>query len=251
MDNRPSSQQERRACALRYFAQLAARGAGYELRGVRGWAHADDVQRRHRGYRWGETLGIMAAAGQLDRELASPPEAKSASYVYRISEKGLRDARAVLSEPPPLIPAPGPPESALRIYVRPGGLLALEALREAYRRGPKPHRMNGEPGWLTPSELRQPADEWNRLHGSVCNYRVIQDTDIVALIQAGLMEKTHVTLAWGRDKPVVLYRATVAGRTAELLEWYEPESVPRDEEGDEERENEGWRPHRMMFGGGG
>ena len=223
MDSRPRSHEARRECALRYFARVAARGAGYELRGVRGWAHPDDMQREQSGYRWSELLGIMAASGQLDRELASPPEAKSPSYVYRITERGLCEASALLATPLPPIPAPRPPDAALRVYVRPGGRWALDALREAYRRGPKPHRMKGEPGWLTPMELREPVAAWNRLHGEVCAYRVIQDTDTVALIAAGLIEKTHVQLAWGRDKPVVMYRATEAGRTAELLEWYEPE----------------------------
>jgi hypothetical protein len=223
MDTRPHTQTERRACALRYFADLAARGAGYELRGVRGWAHADDVQLRHRGYRWAELLATLSESGRLDRELASPPQAKTPSYVYRISEKGAQEARAFLAAPLPPIPAPGPPDGALRIYARPGGRWALEALRDAYRRGPKTHRMKGEPGWLTPTELREPITAWNRVHGDVGTYRMIHDTHTVALIAAGLIEKTHVTLAWGRNAPVVMYRATEAGRTAELLEWYEPE----------------------------
>ena len=223
MDTRPHTHADRRACALRYFAELAARGAGYELRGVCGWAHADDVQLRLRGYRWAELLSTLAASGQLDRERASPPQAKSPNYVYRITEKGLQEARALLAAPLPSIPAPGSPESALRIHARPGGRWALEALREAYRRGPKRYRMNGEPGWLTPSELREQITAWNRQHGDVGTYRAIHDTDTVALIAAGLIEKTHVTLAWGRNAPVVMYRATEAGRTAELLEWYEPE----------------------------
>lgn len=208
---------------MRYFAELAARRAGYELRGVRGWAHPDDMQREQGGYRRSELLGIMAASGQLDRERAGPPQAKSPSYVYRIAERGLQEARALLASSLPPIPAPGPPERTMRIYVRPGGRWALDALREAYRRGPRRHRMNGEPGWLTPAELREPVAAWNRLHGEVCAYRVIHDTDTVALIAAGLIEKAHVTLAWGRDKPVVMYRATESGRTAELLEWHEPE----------------------------
>ena len=223
MDTRPHTQAERRSCALRFFAELAAQGAGYELRGVRGWAHPDDVQLRRCGYRWAELLARLAASGRLDRELVSPPAAKRPSYVYRISEKGLQEARALVASPMPPIPAPGTPESGLRAYVRPGARWALEALREAYRRGPKPHRMKGEPGWLTPAELREPITAWNRLHGEPGAYRVIHDTDTVALLQAGLIEKTHVPLAWGRDKPVVMYRATEAGHTAELLEWYEPE----------------------------
>lgn len=180
------------------------------------------MQRQHGGYRWGELLGMVAGLGQLDREIASPPEATSPSYVYRITQEGLREARALLALPLPPIPLPGTPESGLRVRARPDGRWALEALREAYRRGPKPHRMNGEPGWLTPSELRAPADAWNRVHGDIGAYRVIQDTDILALIQAGLVEKTHVRLTWGRNAPVVLYRATAAGRTAELLAWHEP-----------------------------
>lgn len=246
METRPRTHDERRIRALRYFARLAARDAGYILRGVSGWAHADDVQRTHDGYRWGETLSRMAAAGHLDRVLASVPEARRPSYVYRITEEGVREARALLAEPLPPVAPPGPLERTPRIYTRPGGRVALEALREAYRREPRARRMNGEPGWLTPSELRQPSEEWNRRYGSVGHYRTIQDTDILALLQAGLMEKTRVTLSWGRDQPVVLYRATEAGRTADLLEWHEPE-------GDERIENRScdeWRPSRLMLGGG-
>lgn len=226
MDPRPRSHQERRDCALRYFAMLAARGAGYELRGVRGWAHADDVRRVHRGYRWGELLGTMAGAGHLDREPVGPPAARSPSYVYRISATGIREAGELLSTPLPPIAPPGLPVGGLRIHARPGERWALEALREAHRRGPKAHRMNSEPGWLTSAEMRAPAEAWNRLHGYVGGYRVIDDTDLLALVQDGLVEKAYVPLAWGRSTPVVMYRATEAGRTAELLEWLEAPAHP-------------------------
>jgi hypothetical protein len=223
MENRPSSNQERRECALRFFAQLAARGAGYELRGVRDWAHADDVQQRLRGHRWSELLSVLAEARQLDRECVSPPEAKSPSYVYRIAEWGLEAVRALVSAELPPIPPAGPPDTALRVYVRRGGRWALEVLREAYRVGGKPHRMNGEPGWLTSMEIRKPLEAWNRLHGSEEGFRIILDTDTLSLISSGLIEKAHVQLAWGREKPVVMYRVTPLGRTVKLLEWYEPE----------------------------
>lgn len=250
MDNRPAGNEERRACALRYLARIAARGAGYALRGVRGWAHADDVQRHCRGYRWRELLATLAEAGQLDQELVSPPGAMRASHVYRISAAGWEAARALTNEPLPPIPPAGPPETALRIHAPLEARMALEILREAYERGPKPHRMKGEPGWLTSSELREPLDAWNEAHGSIGNYRSIQDTDLLALLQSGLIEKAHVKLAWGRARPVVLYRATEAGRTAELLDWHEPEGSDRRTQDGEM--NQGWMypcpPRGMMFG---
>jgi hypothetical protein len=253
MDNRPTGNEERRACALRYLARTAARGAGYELRGVRGWAHADDVRRHCRGYRWSELLAALAEAGQLDQELASPPGAMRASHVYRISAAGWETARALTNEPLPPVPPAGPPEKALRIHAPPDGRAALEILREAYERGPKPHRMNGEPGWLTASELREPLDAWNQAYGSIGSYRSIQDTDLLALLQSGLIEKAHVTLAWGRTRPVVLYRATEMGRTAEFLEWHELGESSRPPERGEK--NRGWMyppgPLGMMFGSGG
>jgi len=252
MNDRPSGADERRARALRCLAQLAAQGAGYELRGVRGWAHPDDVQARLGGYRWAECLGAMAESGHLDRVLVSASEAERPSFVYRIAETGLEAARPLLgTAAPSSVPAPGPPEATLRVHVGPGGRFALEALRDAYRRGPKPHRMHGEPGWLTPSELREPVDTWNRMHGSVGSYRSIQDTDIVALLKTGLIEKTHVTLAWGRERPVVLYRATDTGLTVELLEWDGPEEPGETAEKRRDEEPHQRRfPSGVMFGGG-
>jgi len=224
MHTRPSSNQERRECALRFFTRLAARGAGYELRGVRGWAHADDVQRWLRGYRWSELLGSLALAKgpQLDRVRVSPPDAKGTSYVYRIAEIGIEAARPLFPADLPHIPAPGPPDPESRVYLRDGARWALDVLRDAFHAGGKQHRMNGEPGWLTATEIRKPLEAWNRLHGHVGGCRIVNDTDTLALISSGLIEKVHVQLAWGRDKPVAMYRVTPVGLSAELLEWHEP-----------------------------
>jgi hypothetical protein len=79
--------------------------------------------------------------------------------------------------------------------------------------------VNGEAGWLTAVEIKQPLRAWNDENGNPGRYPWFDDTALRSLIVAGLVEVRRVPLAWGRNTPVVVYRATEFAQTAELLEW--------------------------------
>lgn len=215
----------RRATALAYFVRLAEKGGGYLVRGVRGWAHPDDVRLRNRGFSWAECCFQLARSGLLVRELASAPTAASATSVFRVTDKGVAKHSGISGQKVGAIPPIGPSDQTVRLYAVNGAHWVLEMLREA-RAACWPRRVNGEPGWLTAIEIKKPLREWNEEHGKPGHYRWFDDTTLRSLIVGGLVEVRRVPLAWGRNTPVVVYRATDLGQAAELLEWQTPHPSP-------------------------
>src|SRR5829696_3801676 len=69
---------------LAYLRDLARRGGGYELRGVRGWAPAADVGDATGAFGAGDDLRSLAARGELIRADVSVPDATTPVWVYRI-----------------------------------------------------------------------------------------------------------------------------------------------------------------------
>jgi hypothetical protein len=213
---------DRIATAVKFFVGLAVRDGGYLLRGVRGWAHPDDVRQTNRGVVWDPCCAQAAEAGMLMRELASAPGATSPEYVYRVTEKGFRSYSTL---PPDGISPAGPPDGIWRLYAPQGGICVIQVLRDALAAAMHPRRMNGQPGWLTAVEINQPLREWNDRYGSPRTYRSYTSTDMLHLLALGLVEKSHVKLD-GRQTPAVVYRITAAGRDGEVLEWKAPDEDP-------------------------
>lgn len=216
----------RRAIALAYFVRLVERGGGYLLRGVRGWAHPEDVRLAMRGILWGECCIQLAQVGLLIQELASAPQAATPDFVYRVTHCGIGKYSSFsgrsIAPPPPL----GLPDSEPRLYARHGAIWALQPLREARVKRSYPRRVDGEGGWLTAAEIRKPLRDWNDRYGEPGVYRCFDDSTLRGLIVGGLVERQRIKLAFGREAPVVLYRATDAGQTAHLLEWRAPNLPP-------------------------
>jgi hypothetical protein len=81
----------------------------------------------------------------------------------------------------------------------------------------------GERGWRTGRELTVYKDrlndeqEWNG--GPL--YGLVDTGDLKALLSAGLVERREQQL-WGRNTPVVYWRASKTGRDAVVLEWRVP-----------------------------
>jgi len=213
---------DRIATAVRFFIRLAVRDGGYLLRGVRGWAHPDDVRQTNRGVVWDPCCAQAAEAGMLERELASAPAATSPEYVYRVTEAGFRSYSTL---PLDRFTPAGPPDGIRRLYAPQGGICVIRVLRDAFAAAMHPRRMNGQPGWLTAVEINKPLREWNEQYGSPHRYRCYTSTDMLHLLALGLVEKAHVKLD-GRQTPAVVYRITPTGRDGELLEWKDPREDP-------------------------
>jgi len=84
------------ALALRFFRLLAIHRAGYELCGVRGWAHTNDLRDDLSGH-FPEVLPRLLKRGLLTHPDVRAPGQKLPVWVYRVSERGL----AVMDEPAP------------------------------------------------------------------------------------------------------------------------------------------------------
>lgn len=207
------------ATALRYLARLAATGGGYELRGVAGWAHLRDVELNTRSRLDGD-LPRLHSMGLLDRVAVGLGQFRRATWVYRITEAGARASANTWGDPFERVPAPGALEKDHPVYIAPGPLNALEVLRLAYE-AEGPERF-GQRGWMTGRELSAFIDQLN------CNRRVadhfarIDTMELKWLASVGFAERRDEKLAEGREKPVIYWRISEAGRVVRLLEWRKP-----------------------------
>ncbi|HEX6749282.1 MAG TPA: hypothetical protein VF092_18435 [Longimicrobium sp.] len=216
--------EERQAAALAFFVGLVRHDAGYLVRGQRGWAHHEDVQLGTRVYRCSEVCDTLLGRRMLVRELASsPPHAAVPVYVYRVTEKGMAAHAESTGAALPLLPPLGPADPGRPIYAPTGARWVLDSLRDAVTTGAGRGRIPNECGWLTAVEIRKPLDTWNERYGRPGRFRTFDDATIAAMVNAGLVERQHVRVDWGRERPLVVYRATEFGRAAPLLEWSGPE----------------------------
>jgi hypothetical protein len=197
--------------ALLYFRLVAADGAGYELRGVRGWAHFSDVQEVVRGGLF-EVLPLLYARGLLDHADVRAPSRTRPEWVYRIAERGVRVADA--RDPTPHAPIRPPPraEAEPAVYAPSRQRGALQLLRAAYEDPAVPVRFGGR-GWITGRELGARAEAANRARGGP-PFFAVDATDLRWLVDKGLCERRN-----DPDRPIVWRRATALGRSVYLLDW--------------------------------
>jgi len=150
---RPDDLQPLDALALRHLAERDAGGGGYSVRGVRGWALREDVERAiNRSLT--ERLPKLHTRGLLDREDVRAPHVPGAVYVYRVTERcmGLLARREGITEH--ALAQPGEREAA--VYIPPRALAALDQLRRAAC-DPRPFHF-GESGWRTLRQLEAQAN---------------------------------------------------------------------------------------------
>lgn len=237
---------EKDVVALSYLCRLEARGGGYEWRGVRGWALTADVE-RETGERLPERLPYLYSRGLLIHDDVRQPNRTLPLWIYRISEEGARfvAVREGVAHRPrrPREHAPGERETA--IYISPGSVVALRALRRAIEDPkPSPH-FPGERGWRTAVELDAlvpgakdappewkmdmelgDPDEWEdpppwraqpECRPPVKPYGFSTE-DMLWLVRAGFAQKFGAEYKW-RQRPVLLYRITPAGMAVIPLEW--------------------------------
>ena len=215
--------ESRQAAALAFFAEIARLGAGYRVRGQRGWAHHDDVQLGTRVFRCSDVCEALFRRELLVRELASAPGAAVPAYVYRATEAGVTAHAGHSGAPAVRLPRRRGPGAERAVYVPSEGRWVLEALRNGYAHGVGRGRVDGESGWLTAAEIRKALDEWNQTFGRPWRYRTFDSPTLAALVDADLIERRPVRVPWRENRPLCVYRVTPHGRTAALLEWAGPE----------------------------
>jgi hypothetical protein len=201
--------------ALRFLRLLAIHRAGYELGGVRGWAHINDLKDDLGGY-FPEVLPRLHKRGLLSHADVRAPGQKRPVWVYRINERGL----AVMDDATPKehkpVAWPRTDDTGGAVYAPSRQRGALRMLREAYDDPTVPERFGGR-GWVSGRELGARVD----LHNSKQRgrwrqpYISVDGTDLHWLVLWGFTERRDDLERAG----VVYWRATEAGRVVRLLDW--------------------------------
>ncbi len=190
---------------LLYLRHLARGQGGYELRGVRGWAHRVDVEQ---GVGRG-TLDLLPALHRrklLDREEVRVPGGGAPVGVYRLNATSARAlAERTGTAATPWEP-PGPPDRGAPVYVARRRQRVLWRMRAAYDDPAAPRRF-AERGWMTSREAGGGGEN------AVAELR--------GLHRGGLIERRNDAAARVRE-PVVYWRATEEGRRVRPLAWREP-----------------------------
>jgi hypothetical protein len=201
------------AIVLEYFWNLEAAGAGYERRGVRGWARLEDAQTAT-----SHSLAVRVLAvytrGLLQREDVRPPGHVRPLWVYRITQAGAHLVSEAEGGHQAQVATPSDaPDVA--VYVPDGPRLALDALRRIMEERVPCRWIPGELGWIPAAELRRraeptPAAWWF-------------PEDLGWLVRARLAERREVTTS-GRAAPVILYRALTGRAAPPVMKWHESRS---------------------------
>jgi hypothetical protein len=202
--------------ALTFLGQLAADRAGYQLQGVRGWAHLNDV-RQVVGAGLFEVLPRLHARGLLDRADVRAPGRVLPEWVYRITSRGVQVLEAQGRKPDRAIPAPRRPEAEPAVYAPSRQRGALLLLRAAYDDPAVPVHFGGR-GWVTGRELGARVEaanrQWRRRRRGSPFYAV-DGTDLRWLVGKGLVERRD-----DLTRPhIVWWRVTELGRSVTLLDW--------------------------------
>jgi len=200
--------------ALRFLRLLAIRRAGYELRGVRGWAHINDLRDELAGY-FPEVLPRLRKRGLVTQADVRAPGQKRPVWVYRINERGLAVMDDAAPEEHKPVPRPRTEDARRAVYAPSRQRGALRLLREACDDPAVPERFGGR-GWVSGRELGARVDQHN-FKGRRGRQPLIavDGTDLHWLILWGFAERRNDPDRVG----VVYWRATEAGRAVRLLDW--------------------------------
>lgn len=203
------SRERRGERALTFLAQVVVQWSGYRVRGVFGWAHADDLSLLDGGDHWPGVLAELERCGAADSHAASLPCVAEPARIHRITQAGMRRIAAVLREDAPVVRAPGPLDETVAVYVSQSARWALAALRE-------------RPGeWMSADGAAEPSRRWNReenRHGTM-PYRHVWSRHLGELVTAGLAQSREQELGKRGPQPM-LYRVSACGLTAPQLAWH-------------------------------
>ncbi len=200
--------------ALRFLRLLAIHRAGYQLRGVRGWAHLSDLNEDPGGY-FLEVLPRLHARRLVDRSDVRAPGQVRPVWVYRISERGVDVMDAAVPKAHKPISTPRTAETGGMVYAPRRQRGALLVLREAFNDPAVPERFAGR-GWITGREIGTRVELFNFHHRRTGQPKLAVDgTDLRWCALWQLVERRNHPDRAG----VVYWRITAAGLAAHLLDW--------------------------------
>jgi hypothetical protein len=196
--------------------QLAVECAGYKARGVRGWAHLENVEVGTRS-KLAEVLPLLHGRGMLDRVDVRVSGRLRPVWIYRVNASAERLIAETTGMPYQEIDPPKRLDANRPIYVPDRQRGALLLLRQAHDDPGTPVRF-GARGWVTGRELGARKEAWNEKLGGP-PFVAVDTTDLRWLALWRLIERHDAPPTPGRQTEVVYWRATEFGRSAKLLEW--------------------------------
>jgi hypothetical protein len=168
----------------------------------------------------------------VDRANVGPGGFEKPAWVYRINDAGACTSAETWGEAYERVRALGAAEKPAPVYLAPGPRNALVVLRLACEA--EGRKRFGEWGWRTGRELTLLVDELNRTGNGSRHLARLDSMELKWLASVGLAEKRDEKLGCGRDRPVVYWRVSGAGRAVRLLSW----NAPRPDDPDESSEQE-------------
>ena len=188
---------------LRHLETEAWAHQGWWRRGVRGWRLYEEIG-DSLGIRISSTLPELFARGYVNRIPVADPGRETPVYLYRISRAGVAylGPSTTGKIPEPMLEGDDP--DADSIYIPYASWLILDVLRRyaSHRLGPERW---GQPGWMTPTEVRA------RLSGALGEH-------LPWLLGRGLVERRQGIRAAERVRPVWFYRASAFALQVEIVD---------------------------------
>ena len=196
-------------------------GAGYEIRGARGWAHLRDIEAgTERALP--DQLPPMNQRGYVERVDVRDPSRAGPVWVYRITPSGVRAIQELYGtthrELPPLPRAHSKPG----VYLPAPHRAALLVLRASYDHPATLVRF-GERGWLTAREL---GDQKAGPAGAPAG--LSRHSSLSFLHRKGFADRRIEPGRPAQQAVRTFWRATELGCRMPLLEWKPmPQCAPR------------------------
>jgi hypothetical protein len=194
---------------LSWLLDLAVQRAGYIVRGVPGWATAEQIEAGTK--RWGtaELMRAEAKRGRVLQHDARPPGDSRPSWLYRVSQAGVDQLAAARDTVPPRISPPLDQDES-RALVRENAWHAIEGLRSALDPEVRPRRVwvEGEVGWRSSRELTSAMAKEDEAAGR--RYRWFTTDDLRWLVRLGYAEKRVI-------RGLHVYRLTLSGGALQWL----------------------------------
>ncbi|HZG44001.1 MAG TPA: hypothetical protein VEY93_13685 [Longimicrobium sp.] len=195
---------------LSWLLGLAVQRAGYTVRGVPGWATAEQIETGMKTWGTAEVMRAEAKRGRVLQHDARPPGDSRPSWLYRVSQAGVDQLAAARDTVPPRISPPLDQDES-RVLVRETAWHAIEGLRSALDPEVRPRRIwvEGEVGWRSSRELTSAMAKEDDAAGRP--YRWFTTDDLRWLVRVGYAEKRLIQGAH-------VYRLTPVGTAIQVLD---------------------------------
>lgn len=207
--NKPKPVSDPAVRVLSWLLDLMVQRAGYTVRGVRGWATAEQIETGVKTWGTAELMRAEARRGRVLQHDGRPSGDLRPSWLYRISQPGVDQLAAALDIVPPQIRPPLDQDEP-RVLMRENARHAIEGLRAALDPEVRPRRVwvEGEVGWRPSRELTSAMAKEDEAAGR--RYRWFTTDDLRWLVRLGYAEKCVI-------RGVHVYRLTAAGTALQAL----------------------------------